>query len=345
MKAAVFYGPKDLRLEEVDTPTPGKGEVLVKVKACSICGTDKRIYNYGHRAVNPPHIIGHEISGYVECMGADVEGLTKGDKVSITTEVSCGHCRFCLEGRPNLCNVNRRAIGYYYPGGFAEYILIPSEAVQQGNILKVDSSADLDEISIVEPLACVINSHELIDIKPGESVLIMGSGPIGCMHIEMAKLRGASKIIISGRVPKIDLARRFEADIYIDIGKDDTKEIINNITAVQGVDVVIVACSSVEAQRSALELAGTRGRVCYFGGLPKGKFLDGLDTNLIHYKELKVMGSFSSNRSHSLTAINLIENKRILASRYITHKFALNDILKGFDAAISGRAIKVVINP
>jgi L-iditol 2-dehydrogenase len=345
MKAAVFYGPKDIRFEEVDTPAPKEGEVLIKVKACAICGTDKRIYDYGHRAVKPPHIIGHEISGSVESMGNGVKGLAKGDKVTITTEVSCGHCRFCLEGRPNLCNVDRRAIGYYYPGGFAEYILIPSEAVQQGNIIKVGKSADLDEISIVEPLACVINSHELIDIKPGDSVLIMGSGPIGCMHIELAKLRGASKVAISGKRPKIDLARRFEADYYIVLDEDDVKEKVDEITGSQGVDVVIVACSSVEAQRSALELAGTRGRVCYFGGLPKGKFLDGLDTNLIHYKELKVMGSFSSNRSHTLTAINLIENQRISVSKYITHKFALKDIVKGLEAAISGEAIKAVINP
>ena len=226
MKAALFYGPGDIRIEEVKKPTPSGSEILVKVKACAICGTDVRIFKSGHRAITPPHITGHEISGIVEEVGENVKNIKKGNKVAITTEVGCGYCKYCLSGRVNLCNINRRAIGYYYPGGFAEYMLIPGEAVLQGNIITLSNDANLDEMSLVEPLACCINAQELIDIKFGDFVLIIGAGPIGCMHIELLKLRGAGKVIIANYQSKrrIELARRFNADNYFILNEIDIKK-------------------------------------------------------------------------------------------------------------------------
>ena len=347
MKAALFYGPGDIRIEEIKKPIPGRSEVLVRVKSCAICGTDVRIFKSGHRAITPPHITGHEISGIVEEVGENVKNIKKGDKVAITTEVGCGYCKYCLSGRVNLCNINRRAIGYYYPGGFAEYILIPGEAVLQGNIITLSNDANLDEMSLVEPLACCINAQELVDVKFGDTVLIIGAGPIGCMHVELSKLRGASKVIIANYQSKkrIELARRFNADYYFILNEIDIRKEISKITKDEGIDIVIVACSSPEAQKLALDLVGIRGKICYFGGLPKNKFLDNVDTNIIHYKEARLMGSFSSNRYHSHTAVNLIENKKILASKYITHKFPLDNIVEGINKVMSGDAIKVVINP
>ena len=345
MKAALFYGPGDIRIEEVKKPIPRKNEILVKVEACAICGTDVRIFKSGHRAIKPPHIIGHEISGIVEEVGKDIKTIKIGNKVAITTEVGCGYCKFCLSGRVNLCNVNRRAIGYYYPGGFAEYILIPAEAVVQGNVIKLSDDANLDEMSIIEPLACVINAHELIDIKLGESVLIMGAGPIGCMHIELSKLRGAGKVMVSDIKSKIELAKRFNADYYFILNKTDIKKEVDKITCGQGLDVVITACSSPKAQKLALDLVGVRGKICYFGGLPKGTFLDNVDTNILHYKEVRLIGSFSSNRYHSHIAIDLISSKKISASKYITHRFPLASILEGINTVMAGSAIKVITNP
>lgn len=345
MKAAIFYGPGDIRVEEIVKPVPAKGEVLIKVEACAICGTDIRIYKSGHSAVTPPHIIGHEISGIIESYGTEVKGLEVGDKVAITTEIGCGYCNFCLDGKVNLCTVNRRAIGYFYPGGFSEYMIIPHEAVLQGNIIKLDESADLDEMALVEPLACVINSHELMDVNLGDTVLIMGAGPIGCMHIELSRMKGACKIIIVDLEQRLKVASVFNPDHSFKLENADIKKELFNVNNNKGANIVITACSSPEAQKLALELVGVRGRICFFGGLPKGTLLDGIDSNVLHYKEVKLVGSFSSNRRHSFTAINLIQTGRISASKYITQRFVLDNILDGFNKVTAGEALKVIIKP
>jgi len=346
LKAAVFYGPKDMRIEEVRKPiVRDDSEVLVAVKACAICGTDVRIFNNGHRAITPPQIIGHEISGIVEDTGKKVKNIRKGDKVIVTVEIGCGHCRFCVAGKVNLC-VNRRSIGYFYPGGFAEYILVPKEAVLQGNVIKLKDDVNLDEMTLVEPLANCISAHESINISFGDIVLIIGTGPIGDMHIELSRLRGAGKIIVTDLSEgRIKLAKRFGADYYFVSSQVNIKERVNKITNGKGADAVIVACSSADAQKLALDLVGTKGRVCYFGGLPEGIFLDKFDSNIIHYKEVTLTGSFSSSNHHSHIAIGLMENRRISVSKYITHKFTLDEIVKGFNAIMNGEAIKVIINP
>jgi len=167
------------------------------------------------------------------------------------------------------------------------------------------------------------------------------------MHIELSKLRGASKVIIANYQSKrrIELARRFNADNYFILNEIDIRKEISKITKGEGIDIAIVACSSPEAQKLALDLVGIRGKICYFGGLPKGTFLNGVDTNILHYKEVSLIGSFSSNRYHSHIAINLIGSKKILAHKYITHKFPLDSIVEGINTVIAGDAIKVVINP
>ncbi|MGM0365844.1 MAG: alcohol dehydrogenase catalytic domain-containing protein [Actinomycetota bacterium] len=346
MKAAFFYGPGIFRVEEVKKPKISQDyEVLVKVKACAICGTDVRIFNNGHRLINPPQVIGHEISGIVEDTGGKVKNLKKGDKVVLTVEVGCGHCRFCHKGNVNLCR-ERKSIGYFYPGGFGQYVLIPEEAVLQGNVIKLRDDASLDEFSLVEPLANCINAQEKIDITFGNTVLIIGAGPIGIMHLELARLRGAGKIIVTDILKKrIDMSRIFKADYYLVSEKGNLKKDVDIITKGRGADVVIVACSCPDAQNMALDLAGIGGKICYFGGLPEGVLLNNFNSNLLHYKEITLLGSFAGTRYHAHAAIDLIENKKIEVSNYITHKFSLDDILEGFRAVAGGQTIKAIVNP
>ena len=343
MKAAVYYGPGKIKIEERPLPEPAKGEVLLEVKACAICGTDVRIYSFGQKNVKPPHIIGHEISGIIKKIGGGVKGYKEGERVVLVTSVGCGRCEFCLQGRPNICP-EVKAIGYFYSGGFTEYMIVPREAVSKGNILKIPENLSFIEASLTEPLSCCINGQEYLNISMADTVVVIGAGPIGCLHAQLAKVSGATKVIlIDLSEERLKLAQRIEVDTYINASREKPVKRVLEETNGKGAEVIITACPSPQAQEEALLMSKIRGRISFFGGLPHEHSHISFDSNIIHYKEISVYGAFASSHLQFKKALSLLASKKIEAKRFITHKFSLKEIEKGMNMVKEGKTLKAVI--
>ena len=345
MKAAVFEGIDQMVVKEVPTPEIDENSVLVKVMACAVCGSDIRIFHHGNNRVNPPAILGHEIAGQVVAVGSQVTKFKTGDRVAIGADVPCGECVFCEAGIGNNCQINY-AMGYQFAGGFAEYVLLNKIVVNYGPVHKIPDHVTYDEAAMAEPLGCVLNALELSNIKLGESVVIIGAGPIGCMIIGVARKMGATKIIVVQRSrPRMEMARKFGADVYICSSEEDSIARVLEETDGLGADVVITSNPSPEAQQDALHMARNRGRVNFFGGLPKDKSIVPLDTNIIHYKELFVHGAHGQMPIHHQKALNLIASGAIDAKQYISHYFKLDDINEAFITAEGHSGMRVVVHP
>jgi len=344
MKAAVYSGIKKIQIEEVERPKCGPGEILIRVHFCAICGTDVRTYLHGHKKVKPPQIIGHEIAGEIAEMGKETKGYRLGDRVTVVTSVGCGKCRWCQKGYYNLCP-DGEAIGYFYQGGFAEYLLMPQEAVAQNAVLKIPENVSLAEASIVEPLSCCINGQNYLKIEKGDNVAVFGAGPIGMMHLELARTSGAEKtFLIDISKEKLEFAQsHFSANYLINSQKENPTEKISSLTENKGVDVVIVAASAKIAQEQALKIAGKKGRVSFFAGLSKDNSIINFDSNILHYQEISIFGSFASYREEYEEALNLIVSKKIEAKKFITHILPLEKIEEGIDLIRAGKTLKVVL--
>ena len=347
MKAAVYYGIKDIRPEEVPTPQIDDREVLIKCRAAAICGTDLRIYNYGHSKIRAGTkvILGHELAGDIVEAGDKITGIKKGMRVFIAPNIGCGQCQQCLQGSYHLCP-DYSAIGLSLDGGFAEYVKIPELAVEQGAILEIPAHLSYEEAAISEPMACVYNGFKRCPVNPGDVVLIFGAGPIGIMHIMMTKLAGASKIIVSEiSDERLKKAGELGADVLINSQTEDIKKRIFKETDGKGANLIITACPSAEAQRIAPHLASLHGKVNFFGGLPKGKDGINLNTNLIHYKELVITGSHGSNTYHCKMVLDLQASGRLNLKPLITNKFPLSQIKQAFESAVKGHGLKTIIYP
>ncbi|MDH5702958.1 MAG: alcohol dehydrogenase catalytic domain-containing protein [Aigarchaeota archaeon] len=348
MKAAIFAGKEKFEVRELDRPHCGEGEVLVKVRACAICGSDLRIF-HGSKSIDVP-ITGHEISGTVEEVGKRVEGVSVGDRVVIETVVGCGECDACRRGEENRCLNKYRAIGYQYNGAFAQFILIPKEAVKQGNVIEVSDSISFDEAAIVEPLSCVLNGWEPFKKRSeGFTTVVMGAGPIGMLHSEYAKSLGSRVILVNRTAPRLRLAEKIglSADVVVDASECDLVERVIELTDSVGANAVICAASSKEIQEQALEMAAVDADVSYFAGISKDDPLAMINTNLLHYKELHVHGANASNRRQYLAAVDLIASGKIGVKKIITHRFPLGKIDEAIRTAEdrSMNALKVIVDP
>jgi len=281
----------------------------------------------------------------VEKVGAKVEGYRVGDRLSVAPPVYCGQCYFCQQGLYYLCE-NIRELAQHWPGGFAEFMVIPPEALKCGNVNFMPGGMSFEEAAISEPPSSCINAQEVAQVTMGETVTVVGAGPIGCFHLEIARARGALRIIIMDILKnRLELAGRFSPDLVIDNSKEDYLQKVMQVTGNRGSDLVIVACPSAKAQMDSLLIARKGGRVIFFGGLPHGKSLVSLDTNLIHYKALGVMGSTSFSPRHNKMALQLIAQGKIRARKYITHLFPLEDFKEAIRVIERGEALKVVLKP
>ena len=286
MRAAVYHGTADVRVEDVVRPTIGAGEILVKVKACAICGGDLRTFRHGHKAIHPPIILGHEIAGVIDEVGAGIDHYHVGDRVIVAPGIGCGACSYCLSGRQHLC-YTRETIAHGYDGGFAEYVRIPASAVRAGNVNFIPDEVDYLAASLSEPLACVINGQEAMDIQLGDTVAVIGAGPIGIMHAELARARGAGKIFLLNRSRnRLDTARDLNYDAYIETGEDGGIQAVLDATDGLGANVVIVTAGSAAAQRAGIAMTGKMGKVCLFAGLPKDAPELTFDVNFVHYRQI-----------------------------------------------------------
>jgi L-iditol 2-dehydrogenase len=259
--------------------------------------------------------------------------------------MGCGHCRQCISGNNNLCAFYE-APGITFDGSFAEYMRIPAAAILQGNLIPISEQLDSAVATLIEPFACVLRGQEAVHIQPGESVLVVGAGPIGIMHVMLARLQGAAKVYVSELNPERALqVREFGADIVVNPADEDLSQIMNNQTKGTGVDVVIVAAPAHKAQQAALDVAAIGGRINFFAGLPKDNPTIEMNSNLIHYKELIVTGTTASSTQNCQRAAEIVNSGRIDFSNLISARFPLSEAVDAFSVAESGKALKVVLEP
>ena len=347
MLAVVYHGPNDLRIEEVPVPEVGPGELLIKVLSASICGTDIRIIHGNHRMYSSGtvRIPGHEVVGNIAKVGEGLTSFIEGERVFIAPNMGCGHCEQCVSGNNNLCS-NYDALGVTMDGGFAEYMRVPANSVQQGNVIKLDDSVDSAVAALMEPFACVLRGQNALHIKPGEVVLIIGAGPIGVMHTKLAKLRGAGRVIVSE--PMADRAaqvKRMGADRVVNPIEEDLKAVINEESKGRGADVIIVAAPVHAVQESALQLSAIGGRINFFGGLPKDRPTINFDSNLVHYKELIVTGTTACSTNDCWQAAQIANSGLVDLTDLVSQRFPLKDAVAAFAAAEDRKSLKIVLEP
>lgn len=348
MLALRFYAPEDLRLEDVPEPTCGTGEVKIRVKNCSTCGTDVKIRKNGHQNLTPPRIIGHEIAGEVVEIGSGVAGDWKpGDRVQVIAAVPCGKCHECRKGWMAVCQ-NQTSVGYQYDGGFAEYMIVPREVLAVDGMNRIPDGVGFAEASAAEPFACAINAQEQLGIEPGDDVVIFGAGPIGCMHVRIA--RGVHR---AGRVILVDInserlklsAEAVQPDVVINASEVNIVEEILKLTGGRGADVIITATPANITQEQAVSMAARNGRISFFGGLPKTNPTITLDSNLVHYRQLHIHGANGSAPEHNRRALDYIASGEVPVADLITRRIKLRDVLDAFGIVERGEAIKVTVEP
>ena len=346
MKAAVLESLDNMVVKEVPTPVCGDAEILVRVKACAVCGSDIRIFHSGNSRVETPQIIGHEIAGEVAEVGKLVTKFKVGDRIAIGADVPCGECVFCKAGIGNNCQINY-AMGYQFAGGFAEYLLLNQTVVNYGPVQKLPDHVTFDEGALAEPLGCVLNALELAPVKLNDVLVMIGSGPIGMMICEVARKMGASKVILVDLLEeRLEVAKKIGiADVYVCGAKEDAVARVLEETEGLGADVIYTACPAPQAQVDALNMAKNRARVSFFGGLPAGKNNVTLDTNIIHYKELFITGAHGAMPIHHQRAVDLIATGKIDVKKFLTHTFSIDEIDKAFAAAENKDGLRVVVNP
>lgn len=342
MKAAMLYGIKDLRIEKVEVPTLGPGEVLAKVKAATTCGTDVKILNRGYveDIVSYPMPFGHEWSGIVTEVGPEVEKLQIGDRVRAGNSAPCYICPMCTEGKYNLC-MNRTWLW----GAYAEYIKIPNEIVAH-NSQTFPASIEFEEAAVAEPLACVLHGSERARIDAGESVVIIGAGPIGLLHLQVAAMKRVERILVSDLIDeRLEVARHLGADETINSNREDLATVVREMTNGLGVDIVIESVGVPQTWMQALRLVKPGGRVLEFGGCPPGTSIE-VDTELMHYGEITVMGSFHAKPEEFERALQLIVEKQIDAKSLITRRMGLEDIPRAFQILSTSKTdLKIAIIP
>nr|MDT0657360.1 zinc-dependent dehydrogenase [Micromonospora sp. DSM 115978] len=346
MKVVRFHAPGDVRIEDAPEPTPGPGDVKIRVHACSTCGTDVKIFKFGHHHISPPRVMGHEIAGEVTEVGPGVDGWAPGDRVQVIAAIPCGRCAECRRGRMTVCP-NQESMGYHYDGGFAEYLVVPAKVLAVAGLNRIPDGLGYAEASVAEPLACVLNGQELARVGTGDDVVIMGSGPIGCLHVRLARSRGAARVfLVDVNRDRLDLAAGLVSpDGTVCAAETDVIDEVQKLTDGRGADVVITATAAGAAQEQALQMAARQGRISFFGGLPKDNPIIACDSNLVHYRELTIVGANGSSPAHNARALELIASGAVPVTDLITHKLPATAALDAFGIVARGEAIKVTIEP
>jgi L-iditol 2-dehydrogenase len=342
MKAAMLYGVKDLRVEDIELPKVEAGEVLVKVGAATTCGTDLKILQRGYveRIIKLPTIFGHEWAGEVAEVGEGIEWPKKGMRVRAGNSAPCLRCAMCQKGKYNLCENM-----LWLWGAYAEYIKVPSRMVLV-NMQEIPEQTSYEEAAIAEPLACVLHGEEEACVKLGDTVAIIGAGPIGLLHLLTARKLGVAKTIMIDLVDeRLAFAEKQGADETVNAGREDVVERVKQLTSGYGADVVVEAIGLPATWEQALKLARKGGTVLEFGGSPPGTEMR-VNTEMLHYGELTVLGAFHATPLHFKKALNLIASRTIDVRPLVTRKMRLEEINRAFEIlATSKNEIKIGILP
>jgi L-iditol 2-dehydrogenase len=346
VKVVRYYAPGDVRIEDAPEPVTGPDELKIRVRACSTCGTDLKIYRHGHHRIDPPRVLGHEIAGEIVEVGARAGDWTVGERVQVIAAIPCGECAECRAGRMTVCP-NQTSMGYQYDGGFAAYMIVPASVLKVDGLNRIPEGIGFAEASVAEPLACVLNGQELARVGAGDEVVVVGSGPIGCLHVRLAKARGAARVFLV-EVNAERLARAAELvrpDEAVHAGDGPVADQILKLTDGRGADVVITAAASAAAQQEAVTYAARQGRISFFGGLPQAAPTSTIDANLVHYRELTIVGANGSSPAHNAAALDLIASGAVPVADLITHRLPLDAIHEALETIEQGRSVKVTIEP
>ena len=345
MRAVVLSGPNQFAPAEIEKPQIGPDEILLEMKAAAICGTDMRILTGKKtKGVRYPSVIGHEFCGVIAEVGADVKGYEVGEKVAVANVIPCHHCSSCLRGRTNAC-LDRKAIGYEFDGGFEEYIRIPSICIENGNVVKLPEYMSYQAGALIEPLSCCIRGLKNAGTGFNDDVLIGGAGPIGRFHLQLSKIAGARKVIVSEpNEQRRKVALELGADLVVEPTKEDLPAIVDRETNGQGMDVIVMAIGVPALVNSTLKLCKRGGTVNLFAGFA-GTGESTVEVNTIHYNEINVNGSTAYKLEDYLAAAEMIKSGKIDADKIVTHRFKIEDFQKAYDVCVAGTGLKVIIEP
>jgi L-iditol 2-dehydrogenase len=345
MKAVVYYGPGDIRVERLPVPRCGQGELRVKVDACAVCGSDLKSFRHGNPRMRPPQTIGHEFTGLIERIGPGAKGLAAGERIVMATTISCGQCYCCRQGWRNLC-MDMAPMGFGYPGGMAEHVVIPARAVVNGHVVKVPPGVKAEHAALAEPVSCAVNCMANCGLREGDTVVVLGAGPMGLINVCVARGMGARKIILSEISPtRLALARPFGCDVLVNPAAQDLRQAVLEATGGRGADVVIVAAPAAGPQETAASLVRKRGTVCLFASLPKGDSMLSIDSRVIHYGEIRLVGTSDSTPEHVERAVELLRSGAVPADKLVTHVLPLDQVHRAFGLMESGEALRVVLRP
>ena len=342
MIAVIFEGREEMEVSEVPRPECGEGEVLLQIAACGICGGDARSYFQGDANTGTRRIPGHEMVGIVaETRNPDYRA---GERIALAADVHCGECWFCQRELFNLCD-NHRVLGKHMNGGLADYMLLTQKILRYGIVNRVPESLSLLHAGVSEPLCSVLATHDDLRIEAGETVVVVGSGPMGILHLELLRARGARVIMMARTHSRLDRARDdFGAEHIVATSDGHPVEQIRSLTDGRGADVAIIAAPSPEAVTQSVWLVRKRGRIGLFGGLPVARRDAPIDINRVHYGEISMIGNFSYHPSYHRKALDLLSSGGVPCDKLIT-KYPIEQTKQALHDIREGNVLKAVVVP
>lgn len=344
MKAALMYGPNDIRVEEIEKPKCPEDGFILKIMSVGLCGSDIRNLTTDSRKGDYPFIYGHEIVGIVDEIGNEQTKYKVGQRLFLFPGTYCMECDECISGHSENCS-NTHVAKLSGTGGFAQYIAVGAEKIEKGGIYEIPDDVSFDSASLGEPLTSVFSCLENIDVKYPDTIVIIGAGPIGCFMSKLSKIRGAQKVImVDLNENRLQMSKEFGVDITINSSEMDSIEEVKKYTNGKGADKVISATPVNITQTQSIHMVRKGGIVVFFGGVPKGSMTE-LDTNLIHYNNIWIKGHFGSSYIQSKRAFELAISPTFPTEKFITHMLPLDKINEGIQLTKTGEAIKVVLHP
>lgn len=344
MKAAYLTEPKTFELRDVLDPAVPDDGLVLEVRACGICGSDIRRWKEGPPAGSGGVVPGHEVAGVVVAVGANCTEFAVGDNLAVGPDVHCSRCYYCQRGMYNLCD-DLRFVGITpgYPGGFAAKMAVTGEILVNGIVHRMPGGLSFEHAAVSELCCSILSTHNKAGTRPGDTVVILGAGPAGCLLAAIAKRRGARTIVCEPAFTRREMVERFELDLVLDPVEQDATKAVKEFTKGIGADVVICANPVAQTQTQAVKMVRKAGKVFLFGGLPKADPTTTLDSNVIHYGEIEVIGAFSYHPTMHELALDLLSRGSIPADLLITHAFDLAQINDAYETASEGKALKVLI--